>query len=293
MQRRMNIQATSLIILLSILTIILQFTVYYFIESTFLIWGVSSIIAILCCHMLLEMTTTYEACFQYALLTIFVSLVINAISYFGNVQTFLPFTSAMLGIVIVNWLIPLLHCCLRTLLDYGTKLEGFPEFYGCISILFIILYLAAILTGAFIKDAFPWAYPIRYETYNLLPFGIISSLIEDYLYGYVEMSTIIAYLLTRILAFVPYGFYTTLLLRRQPRLLRILSLFLFPFLIEAIQFYALRDLSDIDDLIFAFLGGTLGSVLFYLTNIIFLLISGREFLLKDTDYRFANSRLHF
>lgn len=293
MQKRMNNHSTSLIIVISILTIILQITIYYFFESTLLIWGGACLITIVCCHILLEATTTYEACFQYALLTIFVSLIINTICYFGHVQVFLPFSGAMLGITLINWIIPLLHCNLRALFDYGTKLEDFNSFYRDMSILFILMYISAILTGVFLKDAFSWAYPIRYKTYNLLPFGIISTLIEDYLYGYVPLSTIINYLLSRILPFLPYGFYITLLLRRQGRLKRLPALLILPILIEATQLYVHRELCDIDDIIYAFVGGILGSILFYIKNIIFILISGREFLLNDRDYRFSNSRHHY
>lgn len=293
MQRRMNIQSTSLIILLSVLTILLQFTIYYFFEAAFIIWGVSCLITIICCHLLLEMTNTYEVCFQYATLTIFVSLVINVICYYGKVQSFLPYSGTMLGIFIINWLIPVLHCSLRSVVDYGTKIDDFYDFYRNISILFFTFYIVIVLIATFSKNTFPWAYPINYDTFNLLPFGIISTLIEDYLYGNVTLSEIITYLFSHILAFIPYGYYITLALRRQTRLPRFFALLLFPFVIEVLQFYFNPAYCDIDDLIYALIGGLVGSFIFFLTNTISLAISGREFLMKDNDYRFANGKLHF
>ncbi|HWT74498.1 MAG TPA: hypothetical protein VN258_07230, partial [Mobilitalea sp.] len=220
MQRRMNIQASSLIILLSVLTILVQFTAYYFIEANYIIWGAACIITIVCCHILQEETSTYEACFQYSFLTLFISLVILVVTYFGNVQDFLPYSSIMLGIAVINWFLPLLHCFIRYMLEYGTKVDDFNEFYRNTSILFLVIYLSVIFYGAFVKNSFPWAYPLTYDTYNLMPFGILSTQIEDYLYGNIPLSDIITYLLSRTLVFLPYGFYITLLLRRQARLAR-------------------------------------------------------------------------
>jgi glycopeptide antibiotics resistance protein len=50
---------------------------------------------------------------------------------------------------------------------------------------------------------------------------------------------------------------------------------------------------DIDDVIYGLLGGLLGSLGFFLLNLIFKAFSGKEFLAKDPAYRFSNSSLHF
>lgn len=293
MQKRMNIQASSLIILLSIFTIVIQFASYYFFDAYYMIWGVSCMISIVSCHVLLEQTGTYESCFHFSLLTIFVSFVIIIISYFGKVEYFMPYTGAMLGIAIINWFIPLLHCSLRYMLNYSTRMEEFNSFYRNISILFVIFYLTAILYGAFARNSFPWANSTVSSSYNFLPFGIISAQIEDYLYSYIPLRNIVIYLSSRILAFLPYGFYLTLLLRRQARLPKFLALLVLPFLIEVLQFFFIPAKCDIDDLIYALFGGMLGSLFFYLTNVSFRAVSGKDFLMQDNDYRFSNSNLHF
>ncbi|HWT77037.1 MAG TPA: VanZ family protein, partial [Mobilitalea sp.] len=77
------------------------------------------------------------------------------------------------------------------------------------------------------------------------------------------------------------------------RLARLCALLLLPFFIEAMQFVFLRAYCDIDDLIYAFIGGLIGSLLYYLINVIFRAITGKDFLMKETSYRFSNSNLHF
>lgn len=289
----MNFQASSLIIFLSILTILIQFATYNFFESILILWGVSILISIVCCHILQEQTNTYETCFQFSLLTVFISLIIIIMSFYGNTQNFLPFSGPMLGIAIINWLIPLLHCFIRYMVDYGTRMEDFIGFYRNMSILFLLFYIAWIISIYFVKNSYTWAYPMSTGTYNFMPFNIISTQIEDFIYGFIPLSELVTYLLSRILTFLPYGFYITLLLRNQPRLPRILTLLLLPFVIEVIQFFLIPEYCDIDDLFYGFIGGNIGSLCYYLMNIVFRLFSGKDFLKKDTEYRFSNSNLHF
>jgi glycopeptide antibiotics resistance protein len=293
MQRRSSIQTSSLIILLSIITILLQFLTYYFFEAAYVIWGISCLVSVICCHILLEQTSTYESCFYYSFLNIFFSLIIIAITYFGKVTTFLPYTDAMLGIALINWLIPMVHCFLRYMTDYGTRVDDFILYYRNSNIVFFISYLAVIFYGVFAKDAFPWAYRAISETANFIPFRIIAAQIEDYLYGLIPLSDIFTYLLGRILAFLPYGFYITMILRKQGRLPRFFALLLLPFLFEILQYFIIPERCDIDDLIYALIGGLIGAFLFFLQNILFRAISGKEFLGREGEYRFSSNSLHF
>lgn len=292
MQRRTNIQISSLIILLSIVTIIVQFTVYYFFAAAYIIWGVSCLILFLCCHILLEQSASYEACFNFSLLNLFISSVIILLSYLGNGQSFLPYSGAMIGIAVINWLIPSLHCFLRCMFDYGTKVEDYNIFYRNDSILFILLYFGILLYGSFAAAAFPWAYPSTVETANFVPFNIIAAQIEDSFYGFIPLGDILTYLASRILIYLPYGFFVTLILRRQSRLLRFAALLIFPVLLELLQLFIIPSRCDIDDIIFAILGGLLGSLSYHLINTMFRLLTGKAFLSNENSSVYRSS-LHF
>lgn len=293
MQRRSIVQTSTLIILLSILTILAQFTTYYFIEAKIIIWGISCLISFICCHIILEQTTTYEACFNYSLLSLFMSLMIIVITYFGNDQSFLPYSEAMLGIAVINWAAPMLHCFFRNLFDYGTRIDDFNLFYRNSSILFFLSYLAVLIYAAFAKDAFPSAYRAASETANWIPFELIATQIEEYLFEQIPLSDIIIYLLFRIIFYIPYGFYIGLILRRKSRLPRFLALLLLPVVVELIQYFVISYRCDIDDIIYALIGGVLGLLLFLLLNVIFRGVSGKDFLMKDSDYRYSGGALHF
>lgn len=293
MQRRTNIQVSSLIILLSIITILFQFVIYYFFAAFYVIWGIAILISLLCCHILLEQTSTYEVCFHYSSLVLFMSFLIMLLSYLGENQAFLPYSGIMLGIGIINWLIPCIYCFLRNMLDYGTRFEDYNIFYRNHSLLFFMIYAGILLYGMFVKGAFPILYQGALGSANMIPFEAITILIEDYLYDIIPLRDVLIYLLIRILIFLPYGFQITLLLRRQSRLIRFIMLILPPLVLELIQYIVISYRSDIDDVIYAIIGGVLGSILFYLCNLIFRAFTGKNFLAKETDYPFTNSRIHF
>jgi glycopeptide antibiotics resistance protein len=292
MQRRTNIQDSSLIIILSIITILVQFITYYFFAAFYVIWGIAILAALISCHILLEHTMSYPVCFNYSSLILFISGIILFLSFKGN-PSFLPYSNTMLGIAIINWLIPCLYCYLRNMLDNGTRFTDYRLFYRNDALLFSLLYLGVLFYGCFFKGAFPLVYRGSLDTANFIPFEAITVLIEDYLYDIVPLSDVLFYISIRILVFLPYGFQTTLLLRRQSRLPRLLSLLALPCVIEAAQYFAFPERFDIDDIIYAFLGGILGSILYHLCNLIFRAITGKDFLSRESDYPYSRSGLHF
>ncbi len=293
MKRRTHVQASSLIIFLSIITIIVQFAVYYFFAAYYLIWGVSLLMCILSCHILQEQTSTYEACFNYSVLILFISTVIILLSFLGNAEAFLPYSGGMLGIILINWFIPSIHCFLRNMLDYGTRFEDYRSFYVQDSLLFFIVYIGIIIYGSFVKSAFPWAYTGSLNYANIIPFEAITIQIEDYLYGLLPLKDILLYLACRILLYIPYGYQMTFLFRKQGRLARLAALLALPLLIEISQYFFISYRFDIDDVIYALIGGILGSLFFNICNLIVRAVTGRNFLSKDSEYSFSNSKIHF
>jgi glycopeptide antibiotics resistance protein len=177
--------------------------------------------------------------------------------------------------------------------DYGARIDSFFDFYRNNSIVFLTFYIGIILYGSLFPSAFPWAYVANTKALNFSPFMVVSAQIEDYLNKLIPLQDVLVYLSSRILIFLPYGYYCTLITRKKNRLLRFTSLLIFPVMIELLQYFIIPTRCDIDDVIFAFLGGILGSLLYYLINIIFRAISGKDFLAKDPVYRFSNSSLHF
>lgn len=293
MQRRINIQIPSLLVIFSILTIILQIATYCIFHNFYIVLGICAALSILCCHILCEQSASYGICFNYSILTMFISLIITVLTYYHKDYSFLPNNSLLIGIIVVNWLIPILHCFIRYMLDYGSRLEDYPSFYRNSSILFFLVYLLILIYGSLAKDTFPWAYQTVSDTFNFIPFQSLSSQINEFLYKDLPINNIIIYLCSRILIFVPYGFFCELLMRRRSFVLRFLVLLVLPVIMEAFQGILISSRGDIDDIIYGLIGGVLGTLCFYLVNFIFCLISGKNFLEKDAGYYTINHSLHF
>jgi glycopeptide antibiotics resistance protein len=293
MLRRMNTQSSSLVIFISILTILVQFICYQVFDPIIIIWGISCLMSVIGCHILLEQTGTYRICFDYSFLSLFISLTIILLTWLGNDHSFLPYTETMLGIAFINWLIPMLHCFLRYMLNYGSKVDDFNNFYLYSSIVFLISYTMLLIYGCFFKDAFSWAYGSSLNAPVFSPFEVLSVQIEDYLSGNTALKDIIIYLATHILIYTPYGFYIRLILRKQGRLLRFLLFLMLPLFVEVLQYLIISERCNLDDLVYGLVGGFLGCLVFFLTNSIFRAFSGRDFLSKNSDYRSLGSLLHF
>lgn len=292
MKKRVSTQSSSLLVMLSLFTILIQFAAYYFFNYNIAIWGIACVVSIICCHILLCQTITYHICFDYSFLTMFMSLIIIILTYFGNNQDF-SYSGTMLGIAFINWLIPMLHCFFRYMLDYGTTVDDFNSFYRDSSIVFFIFYIGILIYGSFTPDVFGWAYKAIPDNAVFVPFKIITLQVKHYLDGSVPFINIIIYLASRILIYLPYGFIIMLVLRRKSRLSKGLSVFILPFLIETVQYFTIPVRCDIDDLIYAVISSLLGFLAFMLINAIYRAFSGRNFLMNEETYRRYGNTLHF
>lgn len=295
MQRRSYIHVSSLIVILSILTIIVEFTAYYFFPSIYPVLGISAALLIICSHVLLQQSSTYETIFIYTLSNMFISSLIMILTYYSADQSsFISYSPIIHGLICINWLIPTLHCYIRYMFGYSLRISHYRSYYTKNSILFTLCYLGIFIYGNFAEGAFPSLYrAVSWSSnVNFTPFLTLSMEIEDYLYGIIPLRYILIYLASRILIFIPYGYYITLLTKKRSRLLKIILFLLFPALIELIQFFLYPSRSDIDDLIYGFIGSIIGSLLFYFVNVIFRSISGKEFLERESFYSSFDS-LHF
>lgn len=293
MRRRSHMEISSMIVFLSIISILVQFIVYYFLASTYMVLGVSCLIVIICTHILLEQTLTFEACSIYTILILFISIIITLLTYFGAGDSFIPFTNTLFAIIVVNWLVPTVHCFIRNMFDHSSRIEKFHSFYRNVSIVFLLFYIAILLYGSLAKDAFPWAYRMKTNGQNFTPFWTIATQIENYINKMIPLNDIIIYLLSRTLIYIPYGFYGVLALRNSSKPIRFMFLLFLPSVIKLIQYFFIPSRCDIDDIIYAYIGGIIGVFLFYLINAVYRGVSGKNFLSKSSEYRFSNNSLHF
>jgi glycopeptide antibiotics resistance protein len=291
--KRNSVQITTLTILLSILTVIAQFSIYYFLGSSFLTFSLAALIILMPTHIFLEKSLNHESCFSYSLLNTFLCFIIILLSYLGGSDFFLTFQPFLLIFIVINLEVPILYCMFRCLFDRGAKYSHFNIFYRNISIVFLVIYMSVLIFLCFIPNEITVLYLNDINSINFIPFLTLATLIEDFLYGNSSFGNIITYFMQTTFLFIPYGFYTILLLKHSSRLIRFIALLFLPILIEIIQIVFQLGQGDINDIIFALIGGLLGAICYHLLNSIFHVITDEDFLYERSRYSFYRNSLHF
>lgn len=291
--RRSPIHVATLIILLSIITVVAQFSLYYFLGITVVTFVISGILILICSHIFLELSLSYESIFSYTLLNTLVCLIIIGLSYYNEGSSFINYHSILLLFIIINLFLPIIYGTLRTLIDRGQKYINFKSFYYYSSYLCIALYVIIIINLLFINNKDYIIYYSDFSKINFVPFLTLATLIEDYIGKFISLTSIINYLLIGIAIYIPYGFFISLFLRNQSKIIKVLCLIVFPIIIEALQILLLLGKCDIDDVILGAIGGIIGTLLYYLLNLIFRFIKGEDFLSQRSRYSFNRNNLHF
>lgn len=289
--QRSSSHLTTIALLLSILTITVQFSTFYFLGSTIITFGLTALFILLFSHILLEKFLSYESCFSYILLNLFISFIIILLSYFGGEDSALSYESGLAFFILLNWLVPSVYCIIRCLFDRGPKYSHFNSFYRNISIVFMLFYIGVFVYILFIsKNSSDIS---DSKSINIIPFVTIATFIEDFIRGNVHIREFIPYFINGIVLFLPYGYFITLLLRYYGRLTRAFALFILPVLVEVIQGVFLLGKVDIDDIIMAVIGGFLGALCYHIINSIFRSVTDEDFMSERSSYSYYNSNLHF
>lgn len=293
MMKKNYSQITTFIILFSIVTVILQFATYYFINSFLLVIGISSALCLLCTRILLQVTKNYGACFSYSLLNVLLSFIIIILSYLGNTQGLFPFEEKLYLFILINWLVPHLNSIFTDMIDTQDKNSGFKTFFRNSSIVFGVFYFLGILNFLFINNTDYFLIETDLTKVNFIPFYTLATLIEHHISGVDSLHYVGTYLLQGIIPFIPYGFYIILLLRRQWRLLQFVALLLFPILIEVLQWITFLGKADIEDILLGLLGGFIGALIYLALNTLHNRTKDRDFLTNQVRYNFYRETYRF
>ncbi|MDF2586884.1 MAG: putative rane protein [Anaerocolumna sp.] len=291
--RRSSNHITTLIIILSILSVTVQFGTYYFLGATIYTIAIAVLVSLVISHVFLEQSLNYEPCFSYSLLNVFISVVITLLSFYGNGESFITFNTFLYLFVLINWFIPTIYSIIRCLFDHGPKYNRFTNFYRNNSIVFIIFYIVILIYIFFLDKSSNQFNNVDLKSLNIIPFLSFATFIEGYLDGVISMNVILNYLTKGILLFMPYGFYIILLLKNTTRIVRFLSLLFLPLIIEALQWLTNRGRIDIDDILLGLLGGFIGALCYHLLNSIFRIVKDEDFLTERSIYSFYRNSLHF
>ncbi len=185
----------------------------------------------------------------------------------------LPQSTAVLVGCLLAWLVPVVYACLFTWAEGSTVLPQFSAFYKKAAIFFYLVYFGILIYWFMVYCRIPE----QEVTLQMIPFASFAAYIDGIISETVPVQRLLQYLLERILLFLPYGFFIAMVGRKLHSMLRLGLVLVLPVIVELLQYLLKYHSCDADDVIFAFLGGMFGMLLFVIFNVVFQKTTGKNF----------------
>lgn len=274
------------IVLIGILVSALQFVLFYVTESNWvgvMLAGVAILLGAIAVHII---TGEFEELFSYLLIPCLCSgcsgLLIPQLE--GDL---LPKSGVVFITCVLSWFLPVLYACLFTWTEGSSALTRFSGFYKKVSVFFYAVYFGVLICRILIFNRIP----ANEITTQFIPFATFAAYVDGILSGAVPVERLLQFLAERIIMFLPYGFFIAMAGRKLHSLLRLGLVLLLPVVAEIVQYMLSLHSLDVDDVIFAFLGGMIGIVCFVAFNAIFQKTTGKNFDGSDVERDYYGRRL--
>lgn len=277
-KRTVNI--VSLAILLSLICIILEMCLYYFIPEHFITVIFASVASLFLSHFFLETSLNYDYNFIHSAFMVISSILFGAGVYVIQPNQWLKYDFWLVILVLMNWLIPFIYCSIRDLFDKGPRFDGYHVFFRRMSILFLTVYLLVILKQYFITPIVPPYPDAPFGAHNFIPFMSTGSYIETALKEGTNLFTLFAYIVEMVCMGIPFGYFFRTYCRKVPCVLRIFMYIAFPLILEGIQYKTGLGRASIDDYVMTLIGIVIGLVIFHLMNSLYQAMASRDFMIE-------------
>jgi len=269
---QMEDSKTMWIVLIGILVSALQFVLFYVTESNWvgvMLAGVAILLGAVAVHII---TGEMEELFAYLLIPCLCSGGIGLL--IPHLEgALLPKSSVVFLGCILSWFLPVLYACLFTWTEGSPALARFSGFYKKAAVFFYVIYFGFLIYWIMVYSRIPE----NEITMQLIPFATFAAYVDGILSGAVPVERLLQFLSDRIVLFLPYGFFVAMAGRKLHSLLRLGLVLLLPIVTEIFQYMLSFHSLDVDDMIFAFLGGMFGIVSFVVFNAIFQKTTGKNF----------------
>lgn len=280
--RSLSVPTKGVIIFLSIITILLQFGIYYFTDSLPAALLLTAGITLFFCHILLEVSFSYNSCFLYTLFCILGGTIFIVYFYIQENNPWIHFNSSLCFILLLEGMISVCYSILRNLHDRGPRFIDFSSIFFRYNLLFFVYY---IVTAGYFFFYQPVFYPVVNSPirYKLIPFMSIAAYIEDYIYDHISITPVLFYCAISTILFIPFGFFVKLCLTNSPVWKRIGLIFVLPIIIEVVQYFLFvkthsYEVCSIDDFLFSLLGSFIGTLCYCAIDALYLYRTEQHFL---------------
>ncbi len=277
-KRAVNI--SSLVILLSLLCFIMEVCMYYFIPQHYITVLFAAVVSLGLSHFFLESSLNYDYNFIHASFMVITALAFAMIVYIIQPNEWIHFDFSLVVLVLINWIIPFLYCCIRDLTDRGPRFDGYHIFFHRMSVFFIIIYLFALIKQYFITPIIPPYEALKFGAHDFIPFMATGSYIEKSLKLGTDLLPLYLYMAQIICLGIPFGYFSRIYLRKLNMVLRIIVYLILAAIPEVIQSATGLGRADLDDYVMFLIGALIGVIIFHIMNGIFQSVTSRDFMLS-------------
>lgn len=263
---------TLWIIITSLLVTIIQFVIYYCLDGgwlSLLLAGLCVLLGGIAVHAL---TGELEELFSYLLFPCVcaggVGVLLPQLS--GNI---LPDSITVFTGCFLAWFLPVLYGCLFTWAEGGSALPQFSIFYKKAAVFFYLVYFGVLAYWFFVYSRIPE----NEISAQFIPFATFAAYVDGVISDTVPLERLLQFVAERVGMLFPYGFFIAMVGRKIHSLLRLGLVLVFPVAVELLQYILKFNTFDTDDIIFSFLGGLIGMLLFVIFNTLFQKTTGKNF----------------
>lgn len=203
--------------------------------------------------------------FSYVLITSAVPLVSIGLTKLGFIETDYRF---LLHEAAVAVFVPIILAIGQALYQRDVERNGFAVYFKEQLVYIAFIYGCYMVYSVFIKDmsgSFP-------EKTQLIPFATLAGYIEAVINKIIPVNLLLMYLLSTVLVYVPYGFITAAFTERLLTPVRVSVLLILPLVSELVQLFVGKNMCDIDDVFFGFVGALVGAGIWKLLNALFFAV---------------------
>lgn len=259
-KRAVNI--SSLVLLLSLLSFLLEVTMYYFIPNRAITVFVASVLSIGLSHFFLETSMEYNSCFLHGSFMTITAVAFTVIVYLLQPNPWITYDYSMLVLVLLNWLIPFVYCFFRDFFDRGPRFANYTFFFHGMSVVFLVIYFIALIKQLFVTPMQPPYKELAFGAHNFVPFMASGEYLENALENGENIRPMLLYLTEMVMLFIPFGFYAKVYTRKQPFFIRLFTALFVPFAFEMVQYLTGIGRAHIDDYALAMIGTLIGFLLY-------------------------------
>lgn len=271
-----TVNISSLVILLSLLSLLCEGFLYYFVPQHAVAIFFAVIVSLVLAHFFLSSSFHYGYNTLHAAFMTAGTFIFAAVVYLIQPNQWIHYDFSLVLLVLVNWITPFLYCTLRDLFDPGPHFNGYDRFFRQMSIVLLICYVLVMIKQYFLTPIVPPYEEAAFGAQNFVPFMATGTYLESALRNGDSLVLLICYVAESICLYIPFGYYVAAYAKNWFMGFRLFLYLLFPLIMELSQYLSGLGRAHIDDYAFAIIGILIGIALFHIMNGIFRGVAGRE-----------------